>query len=136
MTLPPRLFCDTSFFYACLRATDQHHDRATEIVQRAASTAFVTTWDVVSETATLLRYRASYDAACRFLAQVVPTLSIPPYGDRVQSEAMEIFRMYGSERRLSMCDAISFVMITTLLDDMPCLTFDRDFRTLGLTVIA
>jgi len=34
-----------------------------------------------------------------------------------------------------MCDAISFIVITTLLDGMPCVTFDRDFRALGLTVM-
>ena len=39
------------------------------------------------------------------------------------------------ERRLSLCDAISFVVITTLLDRPPCLTFDDDFRALGLTVV-
>ena len=26
-------------------------------------------------------------------------------------------------------------MVTTLLDDMPCLAFDEDFRKLGLTMI-
>ncbi len=33
------------------------------------------------------------------------------------------------------CDALSFVVVTTLLDRMPCLAFDRDFRNLGLRAI-
>jgi hypothetical protein len=34
-----------------------------------------------------------------------------------------------------LCDAISFVLITTLLEHMPCFAFDEDFRRLGLTVL-
>ncbi len=136
--MPPRVFCDTSFFYACLDGRDHHHARAAEILQHAAmaATSFVTTWDVISETATLLRYRASYDASCTFLAELVPRLRILSSGDALHTEAIEVFRLYGSDRHLSMCDAVSFVVITTLLDGIPCLTFDRDFRALGLTVIA
>lgn len=37
-------------------------------------------------------------------------------------------------KRLSFCDAVSFVVITHLLDSMPCFTFDKDFKSLGLTV--
>jgi hypothetical protein len=53
----------------------------------------------------------------------------------VRTEAEEIFRSYGRDRKLSFCNAISFVIVTTLLDDMPSLAFDADFRALGLTVI-
>jgi len=67
---------------------------------------------------------------------VKPGLRIVSYGDLVRDEAERIFRQYGRERRLSFCDAISFVVITALLDHMPCLSFDEDFRSLGLTVIA
>ena len=51
------------------------------------------------------------------------------------TEAEQIFRRYGRDRKLSFCDAISFVVVTTLLDDVPSLAFDTDFRALGLTVI-
>ncbi|MDA8079831.1 MAG: hypothetical protein M0Z79_12960 [Nitrospiraceae bacterium] len=32
------------------------------------------------------------------------------------------------------CDAVSFVVVTHLLDNVPCLSFDKDFRSLGLLV--
>lgn len=89
----------------------------------------------MSETTTLLRYRSSFAAAGSFLSEVKPTLRMAEYGSRVRVEAEEIFRQYGRERRLSLCDAVSFVVITTLLDRPPCLTFDDDFRSLGLTVV-
>jgi len=138
MVLPPQVFCDTSFFYACFDPSDVNHGRARALVEEMAPAGSVlsVTWDIISETVTLLRYRKSFQAALMFLADVKPQLRIVAYGDRVREEAEQIFRRYGRERRLSFCDAISFVVVTTLLDHMPCLAFDEDFRGLGLTVIA
>jgi predicted nucleic acid-binding protein len=50
-------------------------------------------------------------------------------------EAEKIFTTYGRDHRLSFCDAISFVVVTMLLDHSLCFTFDEDFRGLGLTVL-
>ncbi len=137
MPLPPRLFCDTSFFYACFDFSDENHDRAKAIVDEAATAniALWVTWDIISETVTLLRYRKNFSVALAFLAEVKPSLAIVSYGDRVRTEAEQIFRRYGRDHRLSFCDAISLVVVTTLLDEVPCVTFDEDFRRLGLTVI-
>lgn len=138
MALPARLFCDTSFFYACLDPADVNHERARVIVEDATArgVALLATWDIISETVTLLRYRRSFEAALTFLTEVKPRLHIVAYGDRVRDEAQEIFRQYGRDHRLSFCDAISFVVVTSLLDHIPCLAFDEDFRGLGLTVLA
>jgi predicted nucleic acid-binding protein len=135
--LPPQVFCDTSFFHACLDASDAHHSQARDLVTgaTAARVALWTTWDVVSETATLLRYRVGYASAVAFVDGLYPRLRLVEYGVEVRAQALDVFRRYGRERRLSLCDAISFVMVTTLLDRMPCLAFDEDFRRLGLTVI-
>lgn len=137
MAHPGHVFGDTSFFFACLEPRDASHARALELARRAAERTWVvhTTWDVVSETTTLLRYRSSFAAALAFLSDVKPTLRIAEYGNRVRAEAEEIFRQYALTRRLSLCDAISFVVVTTLLDGMPCLAFDEDFRRLGLTTV-
>ena len=138
MTLPPRVFCDTSFFYACFDPRDRNHERAREIVAEAAaaSSALWATLDIISETVTLLRYRRNFHAALAFLTEVKPGLQIVSYGDRLRAEAEQVFRHYGQDHRLSFCDAISFVVVSTLLDDMPCLAFDEDFRRLGLTVVS
>jgi predicted nucleic acid-binding protein len=137
MTLPPRVFCDTSFFYACFDPRDRNHERAREIVAEAAAarSALWATWDIVGETVTLLRYRRNFQSALAFLTDIKPNLQIARYGERVRDEAEQIFRRYGRDHRLSFCDASSFVVVTTLLDEVPCLTFDQDFRRLGLTVI-
>lgn len=94
MTLPALVFCDTSFFYACLDPKDANHMRARILVAESASvgTTFCTTWDSVSETVTLLRFRRNFRAALAFLSDVKPGLQIVPYGDRVRDEAEHLFR--------------------------------------------
>jgi predicted nucleic acid-binding protein len=137
MAFPFRLFCDTSFYYACLDPADTNHGRASAVLVEASANGSVlcTTWDVIGETVTLLRYRRSFRTALAFLDEVKPSLQLISYGDRVRLEAERLFRDYGRDHRLSFCDAISFVVVTTLLDHVACLTFDRDFRSLGLTVL-
>ena len=131
------VFCDTSFFYACFDPSDVNHVRADQLTEEsvASGSEFITTWDVVSETATLLRYRHSFAAAWTFLSEVKPTLQLVHYGDGTRAEAEEVFRIYGREHRCSFCAAVSFVVVTSLLDNLPCLAFDRDFRRLRLTVL-
>jgi len=137
-TLPRQLFCDSSFFYACLDPRDANHAAAKSVLiqAEAVSAVFWTTWDVISETVTLLRYRRNFRTALSFLGEVKPAIRIVRYGESVYDEAEEVFRRYGQQRRLSFCDAISFVVVTTLLDDMPCFAFDQDFRRLGLTTLS
>jgi predicted nucleic acid-binding protein len=137
MALPARLFCDTSFFYACFDRRDVNHQQAQELSADAAASASLlyVTWDIISETLTLLRYRRTYRDALTFLTEVKPDLHIANYGDAVRTEAEQIFRRYGRDHKLSFCDAISFVVVTTLLDEIPALAFDTDFRALGLTVL-
>ena len=133
----PRVFADTSFFYCCLDPRETLHGRAKELARQAAEarTILSSTWDVVSETVTLLRYRRSFRAAVAFLDDFRPALDIFRYDESVRVAAEEVFRRYGPKRRLSFCDAISFVVVTTLLDNIPCLSFDEDFPALGLTVL-
>lgn len=137
MALPARLFCDTSFFYACFDQHDVNHEQAKDLSDDAARSGsrLYVTWDIISETLTLLRYRRSYREALTFLIEIKPHLHIANYGEDVRVEAEHIFRRYGRDHKLSFCDAVSFVVVTTLLDDMPSLAFDADFRSLGLTVI-
>jgi uncharacterized protein len=137
MALPSRLFCDTSFFYACFDPRDINHHKAQELSADAAASGsrLYVTWDIISETLTLIRYRRNYRDALIFLTEVKPDLNIVHYSDSLRAEAEQIFRRYGRDHKLSFCDAISFVVVVTLLKNAPSLAFDRDFRALGLPVI-
>jgi predicted nucleic acid-binding protein len=131
-----RAFCDTSFFFASLYPGDMNYDRAGDILAECQeqSITLYTTWDVVSETVTLLRYRSSYKTAVQFLDLIKPALAIVRYDDSIRLAAEEVFKKLSKDKKLSYCDALSFVIITGLLDNLPCLTFDNDFRSLGLMV--
>lgn len=86
MPLPPLVFCDTSFFHACLDPSDTHHPEAHSLVTEAttARVALWTTWDVVSETVTLLRYRVSQASALAFVDNLYPRLRLLEYGAEVR----------------------------------------------------
>lgn len=133
---PSRAFCDTSFFFASLSPDDTNHDRTRKMLTECQeqSITLYTTWDIISETVTLLRYRADFRTAVQFLEVIKPALAVVRYDDSVRAAAEEVFKKFSRDKKISFCDAISFVVITRLLDDIPCLTFDRDFRSLGLAV--
>jgi predicted nucleic acid-binding protein len=130
-------FGDTSFFFASLCPRDVNFKRAGEILEEAVSQgiALWTTWDIVSETATLLLYRFHVKAAIRFLDEIKPALRIVEYDDSVRQEAERIFRLLSKDKKLSFCDAISYVVVKTVLQDIACLSFDEDFSRLGLIVV-
>jgi len=132
-----RAFCDTSFFFAALYPGDVNYDRAGEILRDALQQEMdlLTTWDIVSETVTLLLYRFNAKAAIRFLDELKPVLTIVDYDDSVREEGEKVFRILIRDKEISFCDAISFVVARTILNDVACLSFDDDFSRLGLTVI-
>ncbi len=137
MNFPDRkAFCDTSFFFASLVPEDANFERAGDILAFCNKNALTlgTTWDVISETVTLLRYRANYRLAVQFLDIVRPALLIIRYDESVRHAAEKVFRKLGKDKRLSFCDALSYVVVAGILDDIPILSFDKDFRSLGLTV--
>jgi predicted nucleic acid-binding protein len=132
-----RAFCDTSFFFAALYPRDVNYDRAGEILRDALQQEIdlFTTWDILSETVTLLLYRFNSKAAIRFLDELKPSLAIVTYDDSVREEAEKVFRILIRDKKVSFCDAISFVVVKTVLNDIACLSFDEDFFRLGLTII-
>jgi predicted nucleic acid-binding protein len=96
-----RAFCDTSFFFASLYPKDVNYQRAGEILKQALDQKIFlwTTWDIISETVTLLLYRFNAKAAIRFLDEMKPLLHIAAYDDSVRGEAERIFRLLCRERR-------------------------------------
>lgn len=131
------LFCDTSFFYALLDRRDRDHDTAYRLGQaiQERQISLVTTWEVVLETVTLLRYRYSYHGAMVFIDTVLPKLNVVSLTTEERAKAIRWFRKLSQDKRISLCDAISYLVITEHLEHVPCVAFDDDFRRLGLTVL-
>ncbi|HWQ70533.1 MAG TPA: PIN domain-containing protein [Patescibacteria group bacterium] len=131
------VFADTSFFYAALDRRDRDHGRARDLAHsiQQQRIGVATTWEVVVETVTLLRYRYSYLGAQTFLRRVLPTLNLVYIDDDERRKALILFSRISQDRKISLCDAISAVVVKERLASIPCLTFDDDFLVLGLTVI-
>lgn len=132
-----RVFGDTAFFYAALSPADPNHSRAREISQQilARGIEVVTSWEVIVECVTLLRYRLGFLASQKFLVRVVPTLSVFYSGEGDRLAAIEFYLKRSKGRRLSLCDAISYTAVSRRFAGCPCLSFDQDFLALGLLVI-
>lgn len=134
---PAPLFCDTSFFYAALDKRDRDHLTARRLAEAIGGRQIplVTTWEVVGETVTLLRYRYSYQGAMTFIDTVLPKLNVVYITAEDRSRALWWFRRLSRDKRISLCDAISYLVVTEHLNHLSCVAFDDDFKRLGLTVI-
>lgn len=131
------LFADTSFFYALLATDDRDHVAAVDLANHVeqSALALVTTWDVATETVTLLRYRHSYHAALAFIDEIIPEIHLINISDDVRRTALTHFRTWNRDHRVSLCDCISYVVVTEHLNHTPCLAFDADFERMGLWVL-
>jgi len=131
------LFGDTSFFYAALDKRDGDHLSASQLAEfiQERQIPLITTWEVIVETVTLLRYRYSYRGATTFIDRVLPQLNIFYLDAEARAKAFNAFLKLSRDKEISLCDAISYIVITEHLDFIPCLTFDKDFKQLGLTVL-
>ncbi len=132
-----RVFCDTSFFYACVDARDNDYPIANNLLSLCLenNSLLYTTRDIIWETVTLLRNRHSYQGAIYFLDKIVPTLEVIGNSEEFDKEAEKVFRKFSKDKKLSFCDALSYVIVTKALNNIPCLVFDDDFEALGLTVL-
>ena len=87
------------------------------------------------EAVALLRYRAGFDLAKIFLAEVKPDLILIYPVQAERDAAIQLFLRRRRDLRLSLCDVMSYTIVSTRLDWAPCLTFDADFAALGLTIL-
>jgi predicted nucleic acid-binding protein len=133
-----KVFCDTSFFYASIDPKDENHDKAKEITKALDKNniALYCTKAIIFETITLLRYRFSYDVALKFIKEVKPKLNIVQFDENLYSRVDFWFEKLSKDKKLSYCDIISYVAVREILGDISCVSFDHDFKTLGLNMLS
>lgn len=133
-----RLFLDSSFLVALYGTGDRMHWRALELLEEAdrAAARLCTIWDCVGESLTVLRRHFGHRAACAMADSVDDLILIGiDTSHRLQALA-DLRRLSRGRRAPSYVDVLCAVVIRQELAGDPALSFDRDFRALGLAVIA
>ena len=130
------VYCDAGWFIALAERSDRHHRRAVQLLRdaSAARTGLVTSWPVVAEAATALRYRFGPRQA-RVCLRFAETAEVLTPDGREYLAATELFLRRGQNRALSLVDALTSVVVRERLGSCPCLSFDGDLAALGLVVI-
>lgn len=131
----PRLFVDTSAFFAAVQRQDVNFDAAQRIMRRSATdgTLFFTSSYVVAEAHGLFLARAGREAGVRFLRSVDPRLFHVVRAAEADEDAAKAIIFRYTDKDFSLTDAISFVVMERLRIPV-AFTFDRDFERYGISV--
>ncbi|MGA1844567.1 MAG: type II toxin-antitoxin system VapC family toxin [bacterium] len=131
------IYCDAGFFIALFSKKDSKHKRALELFDeiRFGKITIYTSWFVVSEAMTMLLYHYGYSEA-RIFSESLDLYRIISPDKANYYEALSIFNRYAIDKKISFVDALSQVIICQRLNQIPAISFDKDFRTLGLTTIS
>lgn len=124
--VPPRLFVDSSAFYALIDRSDGNHRRAFALFRSAARrrSQLATTNFVVAEAHALILSRLGRALAARWLLTL--TAEVIRVAEEDESRAKAIIVTY-HDKDFSYCDAASFAVMERL-SLFQTLAFDVHFR--------
>ena len=131
------VFCDAGFFIALFSKKDTKHKRALELFKEIKEDRIEihTSWITVSEAMTVLRYQYGYTEALSF-NQSIELYKVHHSTESQHLQAIVVFNLFGKDRKISFVDALTRVLILGELKEMPALSFDDDFKAMGLTTIS
>jgi len=70
-----------------------------------------------------------------FLNNIKPQLNILYPNEDLDSKVAQLFEKLSRDKKLSFCDIMSYVVVAEILGYIPCISFDSDFKTLGLPLL-
>jgi len=131
------VYCDASFFVALFSKKDVKHKRALKLFKEIKENRITihTCWFIISEAMTVLLYQYGYSEALTF-NQSIDLYKIVHSTESQHHQAIALFNLFGKDRKISFVDALSHVLISGEIKNIPTLSFDHDFRTMGLTTIS
>ncbi len=131
------VYSDASFFVALFSKKDVKHTRALQLFKEIKEDRIkiFTSWFIISEAMTVLLYQYGYSEALTF-NQSIDLYKIIRSTEGQHQQAIALFNLFGKDRKISFVDALSHVLVSGDLKNIPALSFDRDFRTMGLTTIS
>ena len=131
------VYSDTSFFVALFSKKDVKHARALQLFKEIKEDRIkiFTSWFIISEAMTVLLCQYGYSEALTF-NQSIDLYKIIRSTESQHHQAIALFNLFGKDRKISFVDALSHVLVSGELKNIPALSFDRDFGTMGLTTIS
>lgn len=132
-----KVFIDTSAWIALYDRNDRYHKNAkkiwVEIINKKKQ--IYTTFDVLDETITLLRFRVGYKGSVDFGENVFESkiINIIEINAELRLKAWEFYNKF-SDKKLSFTDCTSFAAMS-LLDITKSFTFDKHFLQVGFNVL-
>jgi len=131
------VYGDASFFVALFSKKDVKHKRALKLFKEIKENRIViyTCWFTISEAMTVLLYQYGYREALTF-NQSIDLYKIIHSTESQHHQAIALFNLFGKDKKISFVNALSRVLISGDLKDIPALSFDQDFRAMGLTTIS
>ncbi|MBC8463448.1 MAG: type II toxin-antitoxin system VapC family toxin [Deltaproteobacteria bacterium] len=131
------VYCDASFFVALFSKKDVKHKRALTLFKEIKENRITiyTCWFIISEAMAVLLYQYGYSESLTF-NQSIDLYKIIDSTESQHYQAIALFNLFGKDRKISFVDALSHVLISGELKNVPALSFDRDFRAMGLTTIS
>lgn len=126
------MFVDSSFLISFALSTDANHEKATKIFPPQQKATY-TSEDVLKETLTIISQRKGKRFCIEFFDGITQDIIIPVTTERFQS-GLQLFLNPKLQKDISLIDCITAV-ICKELRIKKILTFDRHFRSLGLTVL-
>jgi len=131
------VFCDASFFIALFSKKDSRHKRALQLFKeiKEERIAIHTSWFVISESMTVLQYQYGYTEALAF-NHSIDLYTIHQSAPSQNQQAIAVFNLFNKDKKITFVDALTRVLICGELKKMPALSFDSDFKALGLTTIS
>ena len=131
------VYCDASFFVALFSKKDAKHKRALNLFKEIKENRIIihTCWFIISEAMMVLLYQYGYREALTF-NQSIDLYKITHSTESQHHQAIALFNLFGKDKKISFVDALSRVLISGELNNMPALSFDRDFKAMGLTTIS
>lgn len=132
-----RVLVDTGAWLALSDKDDQHHLRATSILEHLTTQrtrCVVSEW-VLAESLTAIRFRVSHERAVRFGRAVLESriAELVPYDDKVFQRAWDIFQRY-EDKEFSFVDCTSFAIMEHLGLTV-AFAFDRHFEQYGFQLL-
>lgn len=127
-------FCDSSFLIAYFADKDQYHAQALRIKDQLIQKPLklISSWQVISETSTLLLYHYGYTTAFAFLKSLAAFELITPKEEHFQ-KATKLFEKYNQKLKVSFNDLLVLIL-SQEQGNIPILSFDADFKKLKANV--